>query len=49
MNNRPILFFLTVLFCFCMISLSFAEVLIPAGDFEMGCYYCEDEQNNSDW
>ena len=49
MNNRPILFFLTVLFCFCMISLSFAEVLIPAGDFEMGSYYCEEEQYNSDW
>ena len=49
MNNRPFLCFLTVLFCFCMISLSFAEVFISGEDFEMGSYYCEEEQNNSDW
>ena len=49
MNNRFVLFFSTFLFYFCISSSVFAEVLIQAGNFEMGSSYCEEEQNNSDW
>ena len=25
------------------------QVLVEGGEFEMGGFYCEEEQNNSDW
>ena len=25
------------------------RVLIPAGEYSLGSYYCEEEQNNADW
>jgi iron(II)-dependent oxidoreductase len=49
--HRRFLFFSTVLFaCFVNSSIFASEqVLIAAGDFEMGSRYCEEEQNNADW
>ena len=44
-------FILLGFFSFCISSPLFAndQVFVEGGEFEMGGFYCEEEQNNSDW
>ena len=46
--SKPILIAFIILYVSSPIYAS-EQVLVEGGDFEMGSFYCEEEQNNSDW